>query len=168
MSSSKENQYSGQLSAGTRGQGGQAFGATISGRLEQDGDWLDQKLAADRNFDVVTRTIEVGGREAALYFIDGFCKDDMLQKLLQYFMDMKAEDMPGDAAQLLKKNIPYIEVDQEKEWEKITSSVLSGIFVLLIDGYREAVLIDARSYPSRSVEEPEKDKVLRGSKDGFV
>ena len=60
MSSSKENQYSGQLSAGTRGQGGQAFGATISGRLEQDGDWLDQKLAADRNFDVVTRTIEVG------------------------------------------------------------------------------------------------------------
>ncbi len=83
MSSSKENQYSGQLSAGTRGQGGQAFGATISGRLEQDGDWLDQKLAADRNFDVVTRTIEVGGREAALYFIDGFCKDDILQKLLQ-------------------------------------------------------------------------------------
>lgn len=59
-------------------------------------------------------------------------------------------------------------MDQEKEWEKITSSVLSGIFVLLIDGYREAVLIDARSYPSRSVEEPEKDKVLRGSKDGFV
>ena len=57
---------------------------------------------------------------------------------------------------------------QEKEWEKITSSVLSGIFVLLVEGYREAVLIDARSYPSRGVEEPEKDKVLRGSKDGFV
>ena len=39
---------------------------------------------------------------------------------------------------------------------------------LLIDGYREAVLIDARTYPARGVEEPEKDKVLRGSKDGFV
>lgn len=166
MSDSKENQYSGQLSAGTQGE--QTSGAAISGCLEQDGAWLDQKLATDRNFDVVTRTIEVGGREAALYFIDGFCKDDLLQKLLQYFMDMEAQDMPGDAAQLLKKSIPYIEVDQEKKWEKITSSILSGIFVLLIDGYREAVLIDARSYPSRGVEEPEKDKVLRGSKDGFV
>lgn len=31
----------------------------------------------------------------------------MLQKLLQYFMDMKAEDMPGDAAQLLKKYSLY-------------------------------------------------------------
>ncbi|MDE5749094.1 MAG: spore germination protein, partial [Acetatifactor sp.] len=166
MSNSKENQYSGQLSAGTQGQ--QSSGTVISGCLQQDSAWLDKKLAADQNFDVVTRTIEVGGREAALYFIDGFCKDDLLQKLLQYFMDMKAQDMPGDAAQLLKKSIPYIEVDQEKEWEKITSSILSGIFVLLVDGYREAVLIDARSYPSRSVEEPEKDKVLRGSKDGFV
>lgn len=166
MSNSKENQYSGQLSAGTQGQ--QSSGTVISGCLQQDSAWLDKKLAADQNFDVVTRTIEVGGREAALYFIDGFCKDDLLQKLLQYFMDMKAQDMPGDAAQLLKKSIPYIEVDQEKEWEKITSSILSGIFVLLIDGYRDAVLIDARTYPSRGVEEPEKDKVLRGSKDGFV
>lgn len=171
MAENRENQYSGQLSQGTGGRGEKEGGDTrtaVSGSLEQDSAWLDRKLATDRNFDVVTRTIEVGGREAALYFIDGFCKDDLLQKLLQYFMDMKPEDMPRDAAQLLKKNLPYIEVDQEKEWEKITSSVLSGIFVLLVDGYREAVLIDARSYPSRGVEEPEKDKVLRGSKDGFV
>ena len=171
MAENRENQYSGQLSQGTgsreESEGGDSRTA-VSGCLEQDSVWLNQKLATDRNFDVVTRTIEVGGREAALYFIDGFCKDDLLQKLLQYFMDMKPEDMPQDASQLLKKGLPYIEVDQEKEWEKITSSVLSGIFVLLVEGYREAVLIDARSYPSRGVEEPEKDKVLRGSKDGFV
>ena len=168
MSDKKENQYSGQLSAGTGGQEGRAAGDTVSGSLGQDKSWLDQKLATEKNFDVVTRVIEVGGREAALYFIDGFCKDDLLQKLLQYFMDMKAEDMPQDASALLKKSIPYIEVDQEKEWEKIVSNVLSGVFALLIDGYREAVLIDARTYPARGVEEPEKDKVLRGSKDGFV
>ncbi len=171
MAENRENQYSGQLSQGTgsreENEGGDSRTA-VSGCLEQDSVWLNQKLATDRNFDVVTRTIEVGGREAALYFIDGFCKDDLLQKLLQYFMDMKPEDMPQDASRLLKKGLPYIEVDQEKEWEKITSSVLSGIFVLLVEGYREAVLIDARSYPSRGVEEPEKDKVLRGSKDGFV
>lgn len=47
-------------------------------------------------------------------------------------------------------------------------SLLSGMFVLLIDGYDKALLIDSRTYPARGVEEPEKDKVLRGSKDGFV
>lgn len=163
----QENQYSGQLPTDAGEQDRQS-GGSISGRLETDKAYLDRKLATDLNFDVVTRTIEIGGREASLYFIDGFCKDDLMQKLLQYFMDLKTEEMPRDAALLLKKSIPYIEVDQEKEWEKIISNALSGVFVLLIDGYREAVLIDARTYPARSVEEPEKDKVLRGSKDGFV
>ena len=36
------------------------------------------------------------------------------------------------------------------------------------DAFTNALLIDSRTYPARSVEEPEKDKVLRGSKDGFV
>ena len=38
----------------------------------------------------------------------------------------------------------------------------------LLEGYEQGILIDARTYPARSVGEPEKDKVLRGSKDGFV
>jgi stage V sporulation protein AF len=37
-----------------------------------------------------------------------------------------------------------------------------------VEGYTKALLIDARTYPARSVDEPDKDKVLRGSKDGFV
>ncbi|MCR5753720.1 MAG: spore germination protein, partial [Acetatifactor sp.] len=39
---------------------------------------------------------------------------------------------------------------------------------LFIDGYTEGIAVDFRTYPARSVEEPEKDKVMRGSKDGFV
>lgn len=45
---------------------------------------------------------------------------------------------------------------------------LAGTACLLVDGYDQAILIDARSYPARSVEEPEADKVLRGSHDGFT
>ena len=76
--------------------------------------------------------------------------------------------MPGDVHELSKKNIPYVEVDIENKWEKVLYSLLSGVFVLVIDGYDKVVLIDSRTYPARSMEEPEKDKVLRGSKDGFV
>ena len=47
-------------------------------------------------------------------------------------------------------------------------NILSGVFAIFIDGFDECVLIDARQYPARSVSEPSKDKVLRGSKDGFV
>jgi len=129
---------------------------------------LNQELGVGINFDVVSRNVIVGGTEAAIYFIDGFCKDDLMQKMLQFFMEMQPDSMPKDELELLKKAVPYVEVSEEKEISKIQTAVLSGMFALLMDGFQEAVLLDARTYPARSVTEPEKDKVLRGSKDGFV
>ena len=140
----------------------------ISGMLSKDMQYLNHTLAAEMNFDVVYRVVNMGGKEACIYFIDGFCKDEVMQKLLQYFMDMKPEDLPKDAHEMSKKGIPYVEVDMSDEWESILYSFMSGVIILLVEGYEKALLIDARTYPARSVSEPEKDKVLRGSKDGFV
>ena len=50
---------------------------------------------------------------------------------------------------------------------KLMDSFL-GVTCLFIDGYEAAIAIDCRTYPSRSIEEPDKDKSLRGSRDGFV
>ena len=103
-----------------------------------------------------------------MYLIDGFCKDDLVQKLLQYFMDLTPDKMPEDMHGMSKQFTPYVEVELQDQYEGLVHSLLSGMFVLLIDGYSKALLIDSRTYPARGVQEPEKDKVLRGSKDGFV
>ncbi len=140
----------------------------ISGNLKEDMQYLNHILGVGKNFDIVYRTIHIGGKEACMYFVDGFCKDDLIQKLLQQFLDLTPDKMPKDAHAMSKQHISYVEVDISEQWEKIINSLLSGIFILLVDGYTEALLIDSRTYPARGVEEPEKDKVLRGSKDGFV
>lgn len=140
----------------------------ISGNLKADMQYLNHILGVGKNFDIVYRTIHIGGKEACMYFVDGFCKDDLIQKLLQQFMDLTVDKMPKDAHEMSKQHISYVEVDISGQWEQIINSLLSGIFILLVDGYTEALLIDSRTYPARGVEEPEKDKVLRGSKDGFV
>ena len=88
--------------------------------------------------------------------------------MLQYFMDLKEEEMPQDAHEMSKRCIPYVEVDLQDEWEQIVYFIMSGVFALFIDGFEKCLLIDSRTYPARSVSEPEKDKALRGSKDGFV
>lgn len=141
---------------------------TLTGVLKQDMDCLNRTLEVDKNFDVIYRVIDLAGREACMYLIDGFCKDELMQKLLQYFMDIKPEELPEDMHGLSKQFTPYVEVEIEDQLDTITHSLLSGMFVLLVEGYSKALLIDSRTYPARSVEEPEKDKVLRGSKDGFV
>ena len=140
----------------------------ISEKLTQNMQYLDDLMGLETNFDIIHRVIRIGETDACMYLVDGFCKDELMQKILQYLMDLKAEDFPQDAHEMSKMAIPYVEVDLDDTWEKILGALLSGVFVLLVDGYEKAVLIDARTYPARGVEEPDKDKVLRGSKDGFV
>ncbi len=140
----------------------------INGDLRQNMAYLNEILDVEKNFDIIYRVVHIGGKEACMYLIDGFCKDDLDQKLLQYFMDLTPDKMPEDMHGLSKQFTPYVEVDIEDRADMLVQSLLSGMFVLLVDGYEKALLIDSRTYPSRGVEEPEKDKTLRGSKDGFV
>ena len=140
----------------------------MSGSLADDMEYLNGPLGVGTNFDVLYRVVQIGGRNACIYMIDGFCKDEVMQKLLQHFIGITEDKMPSDAHEMSKQLVPYGEVDLEDEWEKIEYSVMSGVVAMFIDGYDRCILIDARTYPARGVSEPEKDKVLRGSKDGFV
>lgn len=140
----------------------------MTASLKENMDFLNRKLDIDKNFDLVYRVIQIGGREACMYFVDGFCKDELMQKMLQRFMDIKPEELPGNAHEMSKKCVPYVEVDLQSDFSQIIYFIMSGVFALFIDGYDQCILIDSRTYPARSVSEPEKDKALRGSKDGFV
>ena len=144
------------------------IGKVMSKNLQENMDYLSRVLQIDVSFDLVNRVICVGGRNACIYFINGFCKDETMQKILQYLMGLTQEELPEQVHEMIKTKVPYIEVSQTNDFEKIQYSMLAGIFVLIIDGYDQAIVMDARSYPARGVEEPEKDRTLRGSKDGFV
>lgn len=136
--------------------------------LQHTMEYMKEHMEPDVSFDVVYRVIEVGGKQACIYFIDGFCKDELMMKILQYFIDIKPEDMPENAYEMAKKATPYVEIDLKDKWDDIIYNILSGVFAVFIDGFDRCILIDSRTYPARSVDEPDKDKTLRGSKDGFV
>ena len=140
----------------------------ISKSIKENRKYFHEKLNVDTNFDMLYRDLVIGGKDSIIYFIDGLCKDELMMKMLQYFIGLKESDLPADAAGMLKKNMPYVEVDLQDNWEQIVYFIMSGVFALFIDGYDRCLLIDSRTYPARSVSEPEKDKALRGSKDGFV
>ena len=140
----------------------------VSINLQDNMEYLSKILQVDRSFDLVYRVISVGGRKACMYFVDGFCKDVLMQKMLQHFMGLKENELPDQVHDMLKTKVPYVEVDVARKFDTIIQNLLSGVFILLIDGYDQAILIDSRTYPARSVDEPDKDRTLRGSKDGFV
>ncbi len=129
---------------------------------------FNEKLDVETNFDVVYRVLTIGGRMSCLYFVDGFTKDDVLLKLLQVWEGVKPEDMPTDAHEFSKQYIPYGEIGLLDREEDVITQLLMGISCFFIDGYDKCLTVDCRTYPARGVSEPEKDKVMRGSRDGFV
>lgn len=136
--------------------------------FEESVAYFNQTLRVDENFDVLYHVFEMGGKKACMYFIDGMVKDEVMQKLLQYFFGLKAEDMPEKVHGVLKKFMPYVEVDLIESVDEAVRNILAGIPCLILESYSKIISIDARTYPARGVEEPEKDKVMRGSRDGFV
>lgn len=133
---------------------------------------LKKRLRVKENFDVIARPIEIGGRKACLFFVDGFVKDDILEKIMEFVMSLKPEDMESvlSADTFASRFVTYIEVDVQdgqKDPETVLTQVLSGQIALLVEGLPQALLIDARTYPTRGIEEPDTDRVLRGSHDGF-
>lgn len=140
----------------------------VFSKRDKNVDYMNQMLPVEDSFDIVQRDIQIGGKDATFYFIDGFTKDESMLKIMDSFFNIKEGDMPKDAAAFATTCIPYVEVDVIGDFDQIFQNLLSGVTCLFIDGYQACLAIDCRTYPARSVDEPDKDKSLRGSRDGFV
>ena len=103
-----------------------------------------------------------------MYYIEGFIKDEVMLKIMDSFLSVEDKDMPEDAEGFIQQLVPYVEVDIAEDFDQVIRNVLSGPAALFIEGYKECIILDCRTYPARSVDEPDKDKSLRGSRDGFV
>lgn len=136
--------------------------------LDMNVSYINQILPVQESFDVIQRDIIIGERKSTFFFIDGFTKDDTMQKLMSSFFMIKKDDMPSTATGFSKMAVSYVEVDVIADFDLVIKNILSGVTCLFVEGYEACIAIDCRTYPARSVGEPEKDKSLRGSRDGFV
>lgn len=129
---------------------------------------ISDALRSEQSFDLVKRDLIIADRKAALFFIDGLLKDDITEKILEFFYkNVKSENFKS-ALYFAQSAVPYVEVEVTSDLKKICTDVLSGISALIIEDFTEVILLDTRTYPQRSTSEPDNDKVLRGSRDGFV
>ena len=129
---------------------------------------LSSALRSDKSFDLVKRELVISDRRAELFFVDGLLKDDIAEKILEFLYKNVKDENFKSALYFSQSSVPYVEVEVSADLKKVCTDVLSGISALLIEGFSEVILLDTRTYPQRSTSEPDNDKVLRGSRDGFV
>lgn len=135
---------------------------------------VDSLLHPDENFDVIRKVLKIGPDEMTLYYIDGFVNATPMQKLMTHFMSLDSlqappEDGKTPAELFVEYSVPHVETDVTGNVSLMVQMVLAGATLMLGSTFgAQAVIIDARTYPARTTEEPEGDRVMLGSRDGFV
>ncbi len=144
-------------------------------------DNLDQVRAilGDSN-DIVIREFKVGtvGIKAALLFVDGLIDKALVcQHLLESVMVLvrdveakgEASPSPEELLTLLnERGISMLEVKTSNDFDRIFLAVLSGEAIFFLDGVAEALVVSARGWEHRSVQEPETQTLIRGPRVGFT
>ncbi|MDQ0413662.1 spore germination protein [Mesobacillus stamsii] len=137
--------------------------------LKENIAYLKEELGIGKSFDVIQLDVEYAGREMALFLVDGLVKDDIMLHIMKFLAKLEPGTLEVDTLKkLVKTYIPYVEVETTDNLDKVVDMVLAGPTALAVDGLTEIILIDARTYPVRGPQEPDTERVVRGSRDGFV
>ena len=142
----------------------------LSANLDENIDYIKKNMPLNDSFDLMNRPLKLGRTKAFFLGINGFCKTEILQRIFSDLQDplYMQDDQVENIADYVNSKIGYAQTSLADSWDKVLRSVLSGPAALFIDGFSQAVLIDARTYPTRSMSEPDLEKATKGARDGFV
>ena len=131
---------------------------------------LRRDLPLGESFDILERKIVVGGHDASIFFVDGLTDGTKTQYILNYLLSIKEKDMNNviSSKQFLEEKLPYLDSHLVSDIKLAEQRIYSGLSLMVIESFDQMIVMDTREYPGRSVEEPDKEKSLRGAKDGFT
>lgn len=131
---------------------------------------IKRKVPVGESFDMLERRLNIAGREATMFFTDGLTDGGMMQRVIFSLFSLKKQQMEeiDTAEKFIESNLAFLDTLVVYDVEQVIKFLYSGLVPLLISGFDGIIIIDCRNYPLRGVDEPSKEKSLRGSKDGFV
>ena len=140
---------------------------TLTEDYKQNKELLGRILRVNESFDLLSKELTIRDGELTFYYIDGFVKDTVMQKLMTHMLSLTR--MPPSADALMREAVPYVETEVSADLDAMIGAVMSGATLMIGSTLgSEAILIDSRSYPARETSEPEGDRVMIGARDGFV
>lgn len=141
----------------------------VSKNYQKNVDYLNRELGVPDNFDVVLREMTIGGKKTAIYSINGMVNSQVVSIILETLVGLERADLMINTLQnLVKGQIVNLQVTEVDTMDKILYFILSGTMAVFVEGQEKAIIVDVRSYPSRSPEEPDIERVTRGARDGFT
>ncbi|MED4532269.1 spore germination protein [Metabacillus fastidiosus] len=141
----------------------------IPSSLSEIEHYFKQNVGLNKSFDLGIRKFSVLDKKVNLYYVNGLCDTAYITEILEKLQEINDNiDENGNLEEVFENRIPNQSVAKVKTLDEVVDQVLSGLIVFLIEGMGYALVVDVRSYPGRQPEEPDTEKLVRGSRDGMV
>ena len=125
---------------------------------------IDQFLGYDSAYDFKKRDLLLNEKRAVFTYIIGYTSTISTETILTALMNIQADEMARieNLNQLAQRHLPFGSCEVTNDPKLAAEEILRGSASLTIEGFSEIILMDIRDVPLRGIEEPEKDRTLRG------
>lgn len=133
--------------------------------------YMKDRVGLGTSFDLGVRKIKVMRKEVHLYYVNGLCDSALIAELLEQLLFLNDTDRKSQASNIfdiVENQLVHQSVQPIESMDELVDQVLSGLVAVVVEGYNHGLIVDVRSYPGRMPQEPDTEKVVRGSRDGFV
>jgi len=102
-------------------------------------------------------------------YIDGMVNNKLLNEdVIKPLLECRLRWKDRDLIDIIAKQVMLSDdVQRTTDTETMLQGIVYGDTVLLIDGYAEVLILNTKGWASRSISEPDSEKVLRGPREGF-
>ncbi|WP_070121581.1 spore germination protein [Bacillus marinisedimentorum] len=142
----------------------------LSKEVAKNEEFLKKRIGVGTSFDLGVRKFTVNHREIQLYYLNGLCETQFIIELMKELVNLNESHRTTSRQlkELIHNRLVHQQVEEVTTIDEIVDQLLSGLVIILIDGEESAFVIDVRSYPGRTPEEPDTEKVVRGARDGYT
>jgi len=142
----------------------------LSRKLEENTDYLKKMLGVGISFDVGIREFLIKNIKIQIYFCNSLNDTKVIIELIKELLYLGEDDvnLNKHAFDIINNHIALHQVTIVDDLDKMLTSILSGLIVILVEDQTKGFVLDVRNYPGRQPAEPETEKVVRGSRDGFT
>lgn len=121
------------------------------------------------NFDIGVRRITILKKEVHVYYLNGLCDTAFIIEILESLVNINDNEVESyKAFQIIENRLVHQQVSTIKNLDEAVDNILSGLILFLVEGEDSGLAVDVRSYPGRTPQEPDTEKVIRGARDGYV
>ena len=135
--------------------------------LNYNEEQFDQLLGIKNVFDIGKKELTICGMRNLLYSATFLVNAEEVTQILLNFFQTNYKYDDETYFNYIYQNLSCINVSVSSNFDELVNSIFNGLVVFLINNSDKAIIIDLRKYPQRGLSEPDMEKVVRGSKEGF-